>query len=288
MKIRSSLPGILAVVLMGSMTSLSIAGEEKNIGFDVKTRLIGESDVDKMAGELEIVETDTELFHQIKIADQLPVKFSFEYHRVDIDDDGVPVHLPSHLQGWAVGVGTKVPAPLVASDQHFIGLEIYPSMYTEDLEWEDSAFRIPFNAYWIYKYSEELIFVGGASVRIDYDTPVVPIVGLIYKPNDRLNFHLVPDEPTISYKVDDRTTAFMEFDGSYEEYEVKRGTDENVILKYRSVSTGLGVKYALCKYSEVSASFGGVFGRQLRYEDDGGKVNPDGALYGKVKLALRF
>lgn len=287
MKIRLSLLGILAVVLVGSATSSSIA-EEKSVGLDVKTRLIGESDVDKMAGELEIVETDMELFHQIKIADQLPVKFSFEYHRVDIDDDGVPVHLPSHLQGWAFGVGTKVPAPFAASDQHFIGLEVYPSMYTEDLEWEDSAFRVPFNAYWIYKYSAELIFVAGTSVRIDSDTPVLPIVGLIYKPNDRLHFHLVPDEPNISYKLDDRTTAFMEFDGSYEEYEVKRGTDENVILKYRSVSTGLGVKYALCKYSEVSASFGGVLGRQFRYEDDGGKVAPDGALYGKVKLALRF
>ena len=66
--------------------------------------------------------------------------------------------------------------------------------------------------YLIYKPSEEFILVGGLSIRPDYDQTVLPLLGVIYKPNDRLSFNRASDDPNISYVLDERATAFVEFD----------------------------------------------------------------------------
>lgn len=281
--------GAMIMIAGGAFIGVPLVrAEESPVKADIKTRMINESDVDKMAGNLEVVESGFGVSYESKMLDPLPLTLSFDYQRVDMDNDGIPVDLPSHMQGWSVGIGTKFPVPLMESDQHYLGVDVYPSMYTEDLKWDSGAFRIPVRLYWIYKYSEDLLFIAGATVRGGYDTPVLPIIGFNYKASDRLNFNLASSEPNVTYKLDDRTTALVEFDGKMEEYEVAHETDRSVILKYRSASAGVGIKYATCPYSELLLSFGGVFGRQLKYEDDSAKVEPDAGLYGKIKFSLKF
>ena len=253
----------------------------------LQSRYVTESDVNASSGKLQVNESDFNFTFEDKISGQLPLTLSFAYRHVDIDES-VAVELPAHLEGRRLGVGTKFPVPFVDAENYYLGIDVFPSMYTDDWKWENSAFRMPFRTYLIYKESDDFILVAGVSVRIDYDETILPVIGFKYVASDQLTFNFISDHPHVAYKIDDRLTALWEVDFIRDEYEVTRGSDKNVILKYRSFSTGAGLKYAIDDQMEISGTVGGVFGRRVEYEDDRGKVEPDAGLYTQIKVAFKF
>lgn len=277
--------GILVLTLMAVRPAG--AQETKKVTVNAQSRYFLPSDVSWMDGQVEITESTFRVKHEDKISGRLPFDVNLRIKHIDIKED-VPVELPTHLESRSLGVGTKFPAPFVDSDEFFIGIEADMQMNTDDWEWEDSAFRMPVRTYLIYRPEETFVLVGGVSVRIDYDNVVVPFVGLIYKPDDRWSFNLASYEPNVTYKISDRLTALMEFNYALDEYEVSRGTDEGVVLKYRQASTGFGFQYDFTEDVSGLFSVGGVFARRLEYEDDNGKVEPDEAVYFKAKLEAKF
>lgn len=281
---------LLMVALLttwGFVTLVFAEGEEGPVTIKADSRYLAKSDVNAMAGEIQIAESSLDLSYAFKMFEQLPVTLSLGLKHTDINED-LPLELPSRMEGRSFTFSTKFPLPFNDSDQYFIGLDVSPSLYTDDWKWESSAFRVPFRTYLIYKNSESLIFVAGASVRIDYDNTVLPIIGVIYKPNDQLSFNLASDDPNISYKLNDHTTAFAEFGYVLDEYEVTRSGQKGVVLKYRETSTGLGVKYAVGNHLQASLSAGGVFGRRLEYRDSVGKADLDSTPYVRGKMQMNF
>lgn len=263
------------------------AGEEKSFTITADSRVIAESDVNAMAGDIAIAESGFGIEHEYKIGGALPLGLSFDYKHTDINEN-LPVNLPSHLEGRSFGIGTKFPMPFCASDSHFMGIDVFPSWYTDDWTWTDSAFRMPFRIYGIYKKSDAFIVVAGASIRVDYDESVLPILGIIYKPNDRLSFNLASDDPNVTYQWNEHWSVFGELDFVRDEYEVTRGGQKGVVLKYRETSGGVGLRYHHDKLLQASLSVGSVMGRRLQYRDDIGKVEPDAGVYARAKLRVLF
>ncbi|MDZ4242456.1 MAG: hypothetical protein U1D99_06505, partial [Candidatus Omnitrophota bacterium] len=163
-----------------------------------------------------------------------------------------------------------------------------PTMNTDGWDWEDSALRMPFRSYVIYKPSETFLFVAGVLVRIDYDEEVLPIIGFIYKPNDRLTFNFASDDPHVSYRINEKLTAFWELGFTYDEYEVTRQGKKGVILKYRETSTGAGLRYAVADVVDASLSAGGVFNRKLEYRDGTSWIEPEATPYARAKIDVHF
>ncbi len=275
------------VVLFLFPFPLCAVSDENPFTVRMNSRYLPESDVNAMSGEVEIAESEFEIEYEFKAFEQLPVTLSLKQTHIDINEN-LPVTLPSRLEGRQFGFSTKFPIPYVDLEHYFMGVDIFPSLYTDDWDWENSAFRIPFRAYVIYKPKEEFILVGGVSVRIDYDEEVLPVIGLIYKPNDRLSFNLASDDPNITYKINDTTSVFMEFGFRFDEYEVTRNGIKGVVLKYKEASSGVGVKYGVYQNLEASLSVGGVVSRRIRFRDDVGKVEPDSVVYGRGKLEYKF
>ncbi|MCK5581828.1 MAG: hypothetical protein KAJ18_11215 [Candidatus Omnitrophica bacterium] len=263
------------------------AQQEDGLFATLNSRYIISSDVERVSGEVEITESEFELKYADKLFDEMPVAVSLNVKHIDIVDD-VDVDLPTHLEGMSLGLSAKVPVPFMDLDYYFIGLDIFPSMYTDDMGWEDSAFRIPVQAYVIYKESDDFIVVAGLSIRPDYDQQVLPIIGFIYKPNDRLTFNLTSKDPKILYELDDNLTAFAEFDYVNEEYEVTRASQDGVVLKHRESSMGFGLQYLVDDTVEASASVGSVFARRLEYRDGVGKVEPEAGIYLKAQVSYKF
>ena len=114
------------------------------------------------------------------------------------------------------------------------------------------------------------------------------MIGLIYRPNDRLAFNLASDDPNISYKLTDATLLRWEFQYASDEYEVTRGAQEGVVLRYQEISSGFGIEHQFNKTFNGTLSAGGVFNRQLEYSDEVGKVAPDNGFYASVRLTAAF
>lgn len=272
--------------LVGVITGVQ-ADDEHPFKVTLSDRHIMQADVDRQSGHITINDSRFAFEHEFKLDNGLPIEWGIRYKHLDINEN-TRTELPSHLEGQQAKIGTKFPMPFVNSDELFLGVDVMPSMYTDDGEWKSSAFRVPFRVYGIYKKSDELIFVAGASVRIDYDQSFLPVVGLIYKPNDELTFNLASDNPTITYKLDDKKTVFMELDFTNDEYEVTHNGQAGRVLKNREIGTGAGLNYKLTDSLNASFSGGVVCGRRLEYEDPIGKVDPDAAAYVKAKVEMNF
>ena len=281
----------LLVLLLALFASITFGRadeeQEPQVSASVQSRHIYSSDIEVTGSEVDITSTSFGLGSKFKVAGQLPVEILLNIGHKDINTDS-PVDLPSHLEARRLKVSAKFPVPFVSDDRFFMGIDILPTLNTDNWDWQPGAFRIPFRSYLIFKESDDFILVGGVTVRPEYEREVIPLFGLIYRPNDRLSFNLASDDPNISYKLTDATLLRWELQYAFDEYEVTRGAQEGVVLQYQEISSGFGIEHQFNETFKGTVSAGGVFNRQLEYKDDVGKVAPEAGFYTSARLTASF
>lgn len=288
---RSSADGKKVLVIGISLLMLCspVFSKEPESKVLLESRYIVESDIEQQAGQLAIAESKFSFEHEFKLENGMPISISFRNRHTDIDGDVPAVYLPSTLEARSLGLGVKFPAPFTQSENYFIGLDVSPSMNTDG--WNrsaSSAFRIPGRAYLIYRRDENLMLIAALSIRPDFDTQIFPIIGFIYKPNDRLAFNFASDNPNVTYRVSDKTKLFAELDMVNDEYELTRSPNKGRVLIYRQYSSGFGIEHQFAPAVTGMLSTGYVFSRSIKYEDGIGKIEPEAAMYVKAKIQIRF
>lgn len=280
---------MLLVLMFSAVFAGSSFAKEPETKAILESRYIQESDIEQQAGQLAIAETKFSFDHEFNLDNGMPVSISFRNRHTDIDGDVPSVYLPSTLEGRSLGLGVKFPVPFTQSENYFIGLDVFPSMFTDG--WgrnTSSAFRIPGRAYLIYRRDENLIVFAGVSVRPEFDTKVLPIIGFIYKPNDRLEFNFASENPHITYRFSEKTKLLAELDMVNDEYELTRDANKGRVLLYREFSSGIGVEHQFTSSVMGMVSTGCVFSRSIKYEDGNGKVEPEAGMYVKAKISISF
>lgn len=254
---------------------------------DTYARYLPSRSVESTSGKVEVVESEAEYRYGFKVAGKLPVKFSLTTQYIGIEDTLRTVELPSHLNGLSTDLETTL--PFFKVDKTYLRFGVSPSFYDDDWNFESSSFRIPSRYYLIYLPNAKLTYIAGVAVYPDYEDEVLPILGLIYKPNDRLTFNLVPKRPNISYSLNGRATLFVEGGRAFNsEFEVTRSGAKNTVLRYKETRVGAGIKYKINKSIEASVSGGGVFGRSLKYRDnEGGKVSIKDGAYTELRVEVK-
>jgi hypothetical protein len=255
----------------------------------LESRYMPEVDADNQPGSLSMSVSKFSFEHEFKVEERLPVTFSMVNSHTEINSD-VPVYLPSNLVSRSLGLGVKLPAPFTSSPNYFIGLDVFPSMNTDGWsETSSSAFRMPFRSYLIYKRDENFIVFGGLSVRPGYAfSTVLPIVGFIYKPSEELEFKFASDNPTATYKFNEKTSAFLEANLVNEEYEVEHEGRQGRVLLYRELGLGTGLEHKFTDHLKGLVSIGTVFGRLFEYEDEEGEIEPEAGMYVKGRFTVDF
>lgn len=261
-----------------------ISGAYAQLELDSYIRYIPSRSIEAASGKVEIIESESEYSYELKAFDKLPVKFSLDTKYIGIEDT-VEVELPAHLIGLSTDIETTL--PFLNFNNTYLRLGIGPSFYDDDCNFESSSFRIPTRYFLIYQPNSKWTFLGGIAVYPDYEFEVLPILGFIYKPNDKLTFNLVPKRPNVSYQVFEKVILFTEGGSSLNsEFEVERDNSKNVVLRYRETHIGGGIKFKFNKYIQSSISTGAIFNRSLKYRDNQGKVNIKDGLYTEFRLEI--
>lgn len=277
------------IFLIGLITTIfaqTKTDDSLHHNIDSYLRYIPSRDVDAMSGKVEIIESSSEYGYELKILDKLPVKFSFQTQYIGIEDT-VEVELPSHLMGLVADLETTL--PFFNFPKTYLRLGLSPSFYGDDTSFEASSFRIPSQYFLIYQPDARWTFLGGIAVYPDFEYELLPILGFIYKPNDKLIFNIIPKRSNISYQVFDRVTLFAEGGTSLNrEFEVTENNFKNAVIRYKETHLGGGIKYKFNKFIQSSITVGGVFNRSLRYRDSLGKVNIKGGLYTEFRIEAAF
>lgn len=279
---------ILTAFFIGLNPYAVFANEKPLVTAQMESRYIWEADVDAQTGQVSISETKLSAGYDTKFENGMPISFSITGKHTDIKSD-VPVFLPSHLSALILGAGVKIPAPFTTSKNYFLGFDIMPSMYSDGWDnFTSDTFRIPMRSYLIYRRDENFIVFAGVSIRPDFDTKVLPLLGIIYRPNQYWEINVASDNPQIIYHASEKTKLILEADIVNDEYELTSAGNKGRVLFYRELSAGLGIKHEFSKHISGLISAGSVFKRMLRYEDDNGKVMPDQGFYVKARMQLDF
>jgi hypothetical protein len=252
---------------------------------DSSIKWIPYSSADSMPGKVGMLEYDICNEYLVKLPGGLPVNLASELSRIHIDKT-VDVDLPGRLIGFENGI--DVVLPFFTVEKTYIDVGVSPSFYSDDWNFQAPAFRIPIRSFVIYQPNERWAFVAGLGVYGNYETPIVPIAGFIYSPSKQLTLDITTDGPIITYALNDRVTLFADADyGLNNEYTVTRNNSTNVVLLYRNLSVGGGVKCRVSKFIEGSLSAGGVFDRSLEYRDGAGKVDIEKGFCTKFEIKIK-
>lgn len=235
-------------------------------------------------GKIAIIENSSEYSYEFKAFDKLPIELSLNQSYININKtEDVPVSLPSQLT--EVGFGAQLTLPLFF-EKAYLRLKAQPTFYGDDWNVSSSTFKFPGFIYGIYQPTPKLTLVAGVAAYPGFERAILPFGGVIYQPNDKLLFNIVPPRPTISYVFTNRLSGFVEGNMSGGEYKVNKDDLQGKRLQYNELSAGLGLSYNVNKYIDASISGGGVFNRYLKYRDSLGKVNIKNGYYTEFRVEI--
>lgn len=291
-KIGLSLSMIISTAIFFSFNSYAETREQAQAEdkpshrLDSYVRYMPSRSVDAMSGKIEIIESSAEYSYEFKAFDKLPVKLSIDNNYIGIEDSLDTLELPAHLVSLTTDIETTL--PFFHFNKTYLRIGISPSFYGDDWDFKASAFRIPSRYFLIYQPDHQWTFLCGVAVYPEFEYNILPILGFIYKPNDKLVFNIIPERPNITYLLSDRFSLFAEGGSSLnKEFEVTRDNLKNIVLKYREIHLGGGIKFKLNHYIQASVSAGGMFNRYLEYKDSQGKVNMKNGLYTEFRIEIR-
>jgi len=272
------------------LSSDIVAVEQKEEEFknevDSYVRFIPGRSLSSQPGKISVIESAAEYNYNFKPFDQLPIQLGVGTGNVNINtDDAVPVSLPTQLAGVTFGAETTVPC--FKLDKTYLRFGIMPSFYSDNWNFKANSFNLSSVAMIIYQPNKMLTLIAGFASLPGFEDPILPIVGLIYKPNDKLTFNLIPDRPNISYCLTDRFTVFVEGNTSGGEYKVTKD-GLKATLSYNELHAGAGMKFKVNKYIDASLSAGRLFNHYLKYRDSLGKVNIKDSLYSEFRIEMRI
>jgi hypothetical protein len=232
---------------------------------EASARYMPAQDTGIAGGSLAVVESDAESSFSTYVAGKLPVTRALT----------------------ALSAELTATAPFFKVKNTYIRCTVTPSFSGEDYAFDTSSFRIPSRYLLIYRPNSVFTYIAGLAYYPEYETEVFPIAGLIYQPSERWRFDLNPRRPSASYRATERCTLFADAGGSLSsEFEVTRGNEKRVILQYRELHAGTGVRLRLSSAVTASISGGYSFNRSLRYGDGIGKVTVDNSAYGEVRIKV--
>ena len=241
---------------------------------------------DKAAsGSISIVQSAAEYSYDLKIKDTLPLQLGVEAKYTGINNS-TKLKLPSSLT--LAAFGAEVTLPFFTIKDNYFRINIAPSLFGSKWNFRASSFRLLQQYFIISQPNEYLTLLLGVAVFPDFEDKVLPLLGFIWEPNDKISFNIIPKNPNITYFLNERFGFFLEGDIDLGEYEVDRGEEKNLVLKYSQATTGVGFQYNINKNSQFLFSTGGVFSRYLEYRDGFGKASIKNGAYIHCQFQVRI
>jgi hypothetical protein len=237
------------------------------------------------SGSISIVQSAAEYSHDLKIKDTLPLQLGVETKYTGINNT-TKLKLPSSLTFAAFGA--EVTLPFFTLKDNYFRINIAPSLFGSRWNFRASSFRLLQQYFIISQPNEYLTLLLGVAVFPDFEDKVLPLFGFIWEPNDKISFNIIPKNPNITYSLNKRLEFFLEGDIDLGEYEVDRGEEKNLVLKYSQTIAGLGFRYNINKNTQFLFSTGGVFNRSLEYRDGSGKVSIKNGAYIHCQFQVRI
>ena len=244
-------------------------------------RYMPKSKVNTQDGSVAITDAAVDWSYEHKFFGRLPVEVSMEESYINVNNS-TAVKIPSRLTG--ISFGLDVTLPLLMLEKMYFRIGVSPSFYTDNWSLYENSLRLPQRYFAIWQPNDKFTAILGMAVYPRFENVFLPIAGVIYKPNDKWLFNLIPSRPTITYTLNDKIAFFGEYSMSGGEYVVNKDGNKGTPLDYDEQHAGVGLEYTLNKHIQGSLAVGGAFARKLQYRESYGKVDIKNGFYTEFRV----
>src|SRR4051812_37582530 len=281
---------------------LSLRGEVESIGdeksepvsrdlIEIESSYVLGSDLHRSGsfGDQDAIQNSFSYAHRFPLSGHLYLHLGIDYERFDFSRTAGPV--PTQLQSVAAVIGIDY----MHNDDVGAFLQVKPGLYTEE-SFDRASFDAPITLGRIFVLQTDhlYLFTGVNAAFLRGRFPVIPLVGVIWMPDDKWKFLGILPEPRVIYSPNDKIDFWMGGElmgGSFR-------TDRNNAIvpaklngaqvDYSEYRVGGGFIYSPC--NNVSIDLGGGYSirREFDFNRADIKYKADGAPYLRVEFKAKF
>ncbi len=227
--------------------------------------------------------------HRFHLAGRLYLRAGVGYSRFDFGASLAPV--PDQLQSLSAIIGIDY---MVGKDLGAF-LQVRPGFYTDrtfDLDSFDAP--ITLGRLWILQEKKLYLLTGVNAAFLRGEYPVLPLVGLIWYPNDQWSVLAILPEPRITYMPNKNFGIWVGGQltgGSFRTEEsatIRPRRLSNAAVDYSEYRAGLGVDFKCGNAVTFSVAGGYAFQRRFNFERAGFDYKADPAPYVRAMLKAEF
>lgn len=173
---------------------------------------------------------------------------------------------------------------------------VSPGLYSDFQDIDGGDFYLPGLALVFWDLNDRVQLIGGASVNLRRDIPVIPALGGRWRFAEDWTLLAVFPTPRIEYAASEAVTVFAGAEIIRTAYRVAEDfgnrfgrpelNDED--LSYNEWRVGAGMRWRLAQALTVSVDGGWMGDREFNFEDRDVKLDGDGAPYVQVSVGGRF
>jgi hypothetical protein len=292
----------LLCLATAQLWGLSIRGAMETIGdekpepvsldlIEIESSYVTGSDLHRSVsfGDQDAIQNSFSYAHRILLSGHLYLRLGIDYARFDFSSTAAPV--PDHLQSVAAVVGVDY------MHNNDIGafLQIKPGFYTED-NFDSASFDAPITLgrIFVLKTDHLYLFTGLNASFLRGRFPVVPLIGLIWMPNDKWKVLGLLPEPRVIYSPNDKWDFWMGGEligGSF-----RTDRNDTIFLSklngaevdYSEYRAGGGFIYTPCNNVSIDLGGGYAIRREFDFHRADIRYKADGAPYLRLEFKAKF
>ena len=259
--------------------------------FTIEQGYVFESDLNHggSLGKQDEIQTEIEYGHRIHVQGDLYVHVGFAYNRYDFGSTNAPV--PNHLQSLAGVVGIDI---MHGADVGAF-IQVRPGFYTQN-DVGISSFDAPITLGQIFVLQpDKLYFFGGAyAAFLKGGFPVLPLIGVIWIPSEKVRLMGVLPEPKLIYSPTKKLDLWVGGEivgGSFR-------TDHNNDIRPKKLNgtqvdfsdyrAGVGLAYAVTGSFTLDVGAGYSIQRHFAFHRAGENYRTDPSPYVNLELKAAF
>ena len=258
--------------------------------FHIQGSYVFESEISRNhdLGQQDAFDFSFEYAHRFHLSGNLYLHAGVAYQRFDFGGDKIG-RLPDQLQSAAGVIGIDY----MHGEDVGAFIEFRPGFYTEN-DFDGSSFDVPITAarIWILQ-PDHLYLLAGANVAfLRGRYPVIPFVGLIWKPNSQWSVYAFLPEPRVVYSPNKRLDLWAGgqlVGGSFRtDTTGTRRPLDGAQVDYSEYRAGVGLDYKITNNFTVDLGGGYALKRQFDFHRADQKFDAESAPYVRAQLSAKF
>ena len=259
--------------------------------FSIEQGYVFESDLNHGGshGKQDEIQSEFEYGHRFHLEGDLYVHAGLAYNRYDFGSTRAPV--PNHLQSLAGVIGIDV----MHDTDVGAFIQVRPGFYTQN-NFGISSFDAPITAGRIFTLETDKLYVfGGAyAAFLKGGYPVIPLVGVIWIPSEKVRLMGVLPEPKLIYSATKKLDLWVGGEIVGGSYRTDRNDDirptklNGTQVDFTDYRAGVGLAYDLTDKCTFDMGAGYSIERHFAFHRAGENYRTDPSPYLRLELKAAF